>query len=239
MKVAFITGASRGIGAATAKAFAQKGYAVVINYIKNEKRAREVLSEIQPLSPFSCTIQGNVALMEDCRRMKDETIRLLGKVDVLVCNAGVERVKPFLDITADDINHIIGTNLLGVIHTVHAFLPSLIEQNGSIVNVSSVWGISGGSCEVLYSASKAGVIGFTKALSKEVGSRVRVSVICPGAIDTEMSNEIATAEENQKLAAEIPQGRFGTAAEVAEGIVYLAEATYVNGSMLTLDGGWN
>lgn len=240
-KSVMITGSSRGIGAETAKLFAEKGYNVLINYNSSFENAVRVKEEINKKFPnviaeiFNC----DVSNFEKCKEMANYAISIFGKIDVLVANAGVAQYKPLIDTTEADYDSIMNINLKGVYNSIMSALPNMLSNKaGKIVSVSSIWGVSGGSCEAIYSASKAGVIGLCKALAKEVGpSNILVNCVAPGAIETEMNNDL-TEEERNEFSSQICLGRFGTAKEVASSILFLAENSYITGQVLIVDGGF-
>lgn len=230
MKQVLITGGVRGIGLATARAFAQRGYAVAVCYSSDEEGAAKAREE-----GFR-VIKADVSKEEDVSAMFKEC----GTVDILVNNAGMSLVKLLQDTTLEEWNRLFSVNVTGAfLCSKYALNGMLKKQSGAIVNVSSIWGEVGGSLEVAYSASKAALIGFTKAMSKEVGySGVRVNAVTPGVIDTKM-NSCFKKEELDALYESIPAGRAGKAEEVAEAIVALAENEYVNGAVLSINGGMN
>lgn len=226
MKKVLITGGSRGIGAAMARLFAENGYSVFITYKKNHAAASAVGA-----AAFCADVT-------DFRAMHD-VIEKTGGVDVLINNAGIAEQKLFSDITPEDWARMIGVNLTGVYNCCHAALPYMIrKKSGCIINVSSMWGICGASCEVHYSAAKAGVIGLTKALAKEVApSGITVNCIAPGAVDTDM-NKILDPEDIELLKEETPLGRLGTPEEIAKCALYLAEnGGFMTGQVLSPNGG--
>ncbi|MBQ9081072.1 MAG: SDR family oxidoreductase [Clostridia bacterium] len=229
MKQVFITGGVRGIGLATARLFAEKGYAVTVCYSSDEEGAKKARDE-----GFR-VIKADVSKEEDVRRIFEE----IGNVDVLVNNAGVSLVKQIQDTTLEEWNRVFSVNVTGAFLCSSYALKGMLKKGGGcIINVSSVWGVVGGSCEVAYSSSKAALIGFTKALSKEVGySGVRVNCVAPGAIDTKM-NGCFSKEELSSLAEEIPAGRLGKAEEVAKAVYALCENEYIHGQILGVDGGF-
>lgn len=236
MKTALITGGSRGIGAACAALFAKNGYRVAVVYRNSTDKAKAVVSGLEGLgSLYRCDIGNSAEVAEMSRKVLDD----FGHVDVLVNNAGISRTGLLHEMDDDSWNEILRCNLTGMFYVTRAFLPSMIhEKSGSIVNISSVWGISGASCEVAYSASKAGVIGFTKALAKEVGpSNIRVNCIAPGVIDTEMNSHLSP-EDFDSLRDETPLCRIGTPAEVAEAVYSVAAAGFVTGQVIAVDGGF-
>lgn len=230
MRNVLITGASRGIGAATARAFAEHGDRVIINYNKSRKEAESLAAEIGGIA-----ICADVSNPDAVSKMVDEA----GNIDVLINNAGVYGFHMLDAMTDDEWGRIIGVNLNSVFYCTRAVLPQMIRRkSGVIVNVSSMWGICGASCEVAYSTAKAGVIGFTKALAKEVGpSGIRVNCVAPGVIDTDM-NKCLDADAKAALCEETPLGRFGTPEEIANSIVFLAdENSFITGQVLSPNGG--
>lgn len=230
MRNVLITGASRGIGAETARAFARLGDRVFINYNKSEAEAKKLADELGGVA-----VKADVSSSAEVKKMIDE----IGRVDVLVNNAGICGFHMLDAMTDDEWQKIIDVNLSSVFYCSRAVLPQMISRKcGAIINISSMWGICGASCEVAYSASKAGVIGLTKALSKEVGpSGIRVNCVAPGAIDTDM-NKMLDSEAREAICDETPLGRFGTPKEVAEAIVFLAnENSFITGEVLNLSGG--
>lgn len=241
-KSVIVTGASRGIGAQIAKDFAKEGYNVLINYNNSEKQAIEVKKEINKNFPnviaeiYKC----DVSCLEECERMADFAISIFGKIDVLVANAGVAQIKPLIDVSEGDINKLIGVNLLGVVNACKAASGNMISNMfGKIITISSMWGLSGSSCEVLYSAAKAGVIGLTKALSKELGpSNITVNCICPGLINTEMNSSLSK-EVVDEIVSSISLGRIGQPKDISNVALFLAsdKASYVTGATIQVDGG--
>lgn len=241
MKTALITGASRGIGAACAIALAKDGYNIVINYRTSEQKANELCKIIaDSYCVDAMCIGADVADKSAVDSMVADINKKFGGIDVLINNAGVSLIKLFTDTMPDEWNNVISANLSSVYNTCHAVLPDMIKNHsGCIVNISSMWGQVGASCEVAYSASKAGVIGLTKALAKEVApSGVRVNCIAPGVISTDMMNDIDD-EARQMLVDEIPLCGFGTAKNVADAVSFLVSqrAEYITGQVLGVNGG--
>lgn len=239
-KNVLITGASRGIGKAIAIRFAKEGWNVSINCQKSQDQLEETEKEILALHTNCFSFLGDVSSYKVCKRMVEESKSRFGEVDVLVNNAGISHIGLFQDMKPEEWNRILQVNLNSVINCSQLVLPDMIARKaGSIINISSVWGIAGASCETVYSASKGGVNAFTKALAREVGpSLVRVNAIACGAIDTEM-NQFLDQEERQMLIEEIPVSRMGTGKEVADLAYYLAEGNeYLTGQIISLDGGW-
>lgn len=239
-KAVLITGASRGIGAATAALFAKNGYRVAINYHQQQQRAEQLAAQLRQQGATVITVPGDVASPEQAKAVVDLAEVQLGGLSVLVNNAGIAQQKLITDITNSDYDRMLGVNLNGVFYCCRAAAEYMLRQHaGSIVNVSSVWGVQGACMETHYSAAKAGVAGFTKALAKELGpSNIRVNCVAPGVIQTEM-NANFSAEELAALADQTPLCRLGTADEVAEAIYFLAEkGSFITGQILGVDGGF-
>ena len=231
-----ISGGDRGIGAAAAQAFYAAGYRVAVLYHQNAEAA----ARLEKALPGCTVVQCDVASRASCELAFHTVEQALGHVDVLVCNAGIAQQKLFTDITPEEWQRMLDVNLSGAFHLCQLALPGMIHRKaGRILTVSSMWGQTGGSCEVHYSAAKAGLIGLTKALAKEEGpSGVTVNCVAPGVIDTDMMAAF-TAEDKAALAEETPVGRMGSAAEVAALLVYLAgeNAGYITGQVFGVNGG--
>lgn len=230
MNTILITGGVRGIGKSIALAFLKKGYHVCAVYSKDEQSAKEV--EALGVETFRADVS-----------KEDEVVALfkqVGKVDVLVNNAGVSLIKQIQDVSYAEYQRVMDVNVGGAFLCAREAAKGMIDrQSGLIVNISSVWGEVGGSCESVYSAAKAALLGFTKALAKELGwSKVRVNSVSPGVIDTPMNSHF-TAEEMSLLRDEIPMGRIGTGDDVANAVVYLAENEYVTGINISVNGGFS
>lgn len=241
MKTILITGASSGIGSATAILFAQKGYRVIINYFRS-KEAAEILCASLNESGYQCmALQADVSDRAQVDAMFSEAQRQFGGVDILVNNAGIASQKLFSDISAADWDRMLSVNLTGVFNCCQAALPYMIRKKaGNIVNVSSVWGQTGASCEVHYSAAKAGVIGLTKALAKEVGpSDIRVNCVAPGVVSTRMNSSLSIQDLSQ-LTNETPLGRIADAGEIAKTIYFLTSsyASFITGQVISPNGGF-
>ncbi len=240
-KVAFITGASRGIGAATALYFAKCGYDVAVNYLNSKEQAEQVVSQIKALGKNAIALCGDVSDKSQVHNMIAECNKALGTISVLVNNAGIAEQKLFSDIKEAAFKKMFSVNVDGVYNTIHEVLPQMIhEKRGSIVNVSSMWGVTGASCEVHYSAAKSAVIGLTKALSQELApSAIRVNCVAPGLIDTDMNKNL-TQEELDAVIEEIPLGKIGKAEDVAKAIFFLADdemSPFTTGAVLNVNGG--
>ena len=231
-----ISGGDRGIGAAAARAFAQAGYQVAILYHRDAAAAAALEQQL----PGCIAVQCDVGSRASCELAFHAVEQALGRVDVLVCNAGIAQQKLFTDITPEEWQRMLDVNLSGAFHLCQLALPGMIRRKaGRILTVSSMWGQTGGSCEVHYSAAKAGLIGLTKALAKEEGpSGITVNCVAPGVIETDMMAAF-TAEDKAALAEETPVGRLGTADEVAKLLVYLAgeDAGYITGQVFGVNGG--
>ena len=236
-----ITGASRGIGAACARRFARDGWKVAVHYYKSEAEALALAEELRAAGAEAVPVRGDLSDPAQAARAVEMAQAALGHLDALVCNAGVALpVQLLTDTTDDQWRRVMGTDLDGVFFTLRAAIPGMVSRKrGAIVTISSMWGVTGGSCEAPYSAAKAGVIGLTKALAKELGpSGIRVNCVAPGAIETDMT-AFLTPEDRAALADEAPLGRMGTPEEVAEAVRFLAgeEARFITGQVLRVDGG--
>lgn len=241
MKTVIITGASRGIGAQTARLFAQNGYGVVINYNKNRVAAEKLQAELRGDGLCAEIFGADVADAAQCKKLAEFAAEKFKKIDVLVNNAGIAQIKPFTDLTENDFDTMMGVNFKGVYNMCKAVAPYMISaQKGAIVNISSVWGESGSSCETIYCASKAAVSGFTKALAKELGpSQITVNCVAPGLIDTQMNGDL-TEEVIKGIVDETPLMRIGKPSDVANAVLFLADerSSFITGQVLDCDGGW-
>ena len=239
MKTALITGGTKGIGKAIAFEFLQRGYEVVINYSSDESSALATQSEFNMLGYCPVLMRADVSDEAQVEDMFSEIFRLYDKLDVLVNNAGISRVNVIQDTSAAEWDRVFAVNTRGVFLCSRAVADRMIGAGGvAIINIASIWGEVGASCEVAYSASKAAVIGFTKALAKELApSNVRVNCVSPGVIDTEMNSHL-TSDELEDLIEQIPAGRIGTGEDVAAAVAFLAEAPYVTGEVLSVGGGF-
>ena len=236
-----ITGASRGIGAACARRFARDGWRVAVHYYKSEPEALALAEELRAAGNEAVPVRGDLSDSAQAARAVEAAQAALGHLDALVCNAGVALpVQLLTDTTDGQWRRVMGTDLDGVFYTLRAAIPDMVSRKaGAIVTISSMWGVTGGSCEAPYSAAKAGVIGLTKALAKELGpSGIRVNCVAPGAIRTDMT-AFLTEEDRAALAGETPLGRMGDPEEVAEAVRFLAgeESRFITGQVLRVDGG--
>lgn len=236
-----ITGASRGIGAAAAMKFAKMGMNVVIHYSQSHEKANNVARQCLQYGGKVLTAAADVKDKKQLERMKEKLQKHQMLPDILVNNAGVSAVGPLNDVSEALWDEVMDTNLKGLFLCTQTFMPYMIEQKyGRIINVSSIWGINGASCEVVYSASKGGVNAFTKALAKELApSNVTVNAVAPGVVDTEMMAGFDSSEQIQ-LQQEIPAGRFAQPAEIASLIYFIAlpESGYITGQIISPNGGW-
>lgn len=237
-RIAMITGASGGIGSAVARKFADVGYALVLVYRNNREAVERLVSSLPSGTDYVC-VPCNLNDPSSVSVLVDETHRRLGTVSVLVNCAGVALPqKLFSDTTDDEYERIFDVNVLGAMRLTRLLSDDLRKQHGSIVNLSSMWGVVGASCEVLYSASKAAIIGFTKALAKELApSDVTVNCVAPGFIPTAMNAHLSP-EDVETFRMETPLNRLGTPEDVADAVYYLAQARFVTGQILCCDGGY-
>ena len=240
-KTVLVTGASRGIGRECAKAFAREGFNVLINYHKSGDAANALKRELCEMGVRTEAFCADVSDTSEVERMFERIETCFGGVDVLVNNAGVAHTALFSDVSDAQRDRIFGVNVFGAFNCVRAALPYMIhEKSGSIINISSIWGVSGASCEVHYSASKAALIGFTRALSKELApSGIRVNCVAPGVIDTDM-NAALDGNVRAQLCEDTPLGRLGTPEEAANAVLFLASdrASFITGQTITVDGGF-
>lgn len=238
-KVVLVTGGSRGIGAAIVKYLSENGYQVILNYNKSEVAAIEIKEKLKEKNINIDIIKTDVSNKEDVDYMVKEIIKKHHKIDVLINNAGISQEKLFLDTTKEDWDNIININLNSVYNCAKAVLPNMLERKvGCIINISSIWGVTGASCEVAYSTTKAAINGFTKALAKEMGlSNIRVNSIAPGIIDTDMNKNLNSHELNV-IKEQIPLNRIGNPEDVARCVRWLIEDEYTTGQVIGINGGW-
>ena len=240
-KTVLTTGGSRGIGAAAVRAFAQAGYAVALNYCRSRDAALRLAEELTAQGHTVLPVQADVSDPDQVRHMVDNVLDNFCQLDILICNAGTAWRGLLCDLTDQDWHRLRGTDLDGVLYCCRAVYRHMVSRKqGRILTVSSMWGRSGASCEAAYSAAKAGVIGLTQALARELGpSGITVNCVAPGVIDTEM-NAGLTPEDLQALSEETPLGRLGTPEDVARALLFLAspEAGFLTGQVLGVDGGY-
>ncbi len=239
-KVVLVTGASRGIGKAIAVKFAKKGYNVVISCAHRESELLQTKKEIEGYQVSCLAFLGDMGSLTDCEEMFRQIRKQFGTLDVLVNNAGISYVGLLQEMSAENWDRILRTNLTSVFNCCKLAIPMMLANGGGkIVNISSVWGVAGASCEVAYSATKGGINAFTKALAKELApSNIQVNAVACGAIDTEM-NQWLEEDELIHLVEEIPAGRLGRAEEVADFVYHLGyKGSYLTGQIIGMDGGW-
>lgn len=241
MQNVLITGASKGIGKATAIAFAKAGYNVIINYNNSIVEALVLEKELKDSRFSATTYRADVSNFDEVAKMINFCEEKYDHIDVLVNNAGIAQQKLFTDLAKEDWQNMMAVDLDGVFNTCRLVLPKMISRhNGKIVNISSIWGLCGASCEVAYSAAKAGVIGLTKALAKEVGpSNITVNAVAPGCIDTKMNSNLSD-ETKMELCDETPLCRFGSPEDIANTVLFLASpsADFITGQVISPNGGF-
>ena len=242
-RVAFITGGSRGIGKKVAEKFAKQGYNLVINYVSDNTNIQEITTEIKQNSSEKIEIlfcKGDVTSLASCEQMVNEAIEKFGKIDVLVNNAGITKDNLLMRMKEEEFDKVIQVNLKGTFNMTKTVTPYMMKKRyGKIVNISSVVGVSGNAGQCNYAASKAGIIGFTKSIAKELASRnILASCIAPGFIVTDMT-DVLSEKVKEEISNQIPLKKMGTAEEVANAVYFLAneENTYITGQVLHVDGG--
>lgn len=237
MKTVIVTGGSRGIGRAMAEKFAKENYNVLLNYNKSEYSALDTAKKYKNIEIF----KADVSNPKDVEAMINFAIEKFGKIDVLINNAGISSTSLLQDLSLDEWNNLFNVNVTGTFLTTKNVLPYMISQKaGKIINISSIWGIVGASMEVAYSASKAAIIGFTKALAKEVGpSGITVNAIAPGIVMTDMVSNL-TVKEFEEIRNEIPLEKIGETTDIANVAFFLAseDANYITGQVISPNGGW-
>lgn len=237
MKNVLVSGASGGIGGATARAFAERGDSVALGYNKNEERVKKLSAEINQRGR-AIAVQADLTSEAEVERMFVEAESALGEIDVLVNCAGISHMALLADMTLTEWNNVMSANLTSVFLCCKRALPAMVRKKaGCIINISSIWGEVGASCEAAYSASKAGILGLSKALAKECGpSGIRINCISPGLIETEM-NASLSQEDIRAFCAGLPLGRQGLPEEIAAAAVFLAESGYITGQNISVNGG--
>ncbi len=240
-KIVFVTGSGRGIGRAIALNFAKNGHPVVINSAHSEAHLLETKEAILACNVPCLSFLGDIKNYDVAANIFKETKEKLGSVDILINNAGISHIGIFQDMTPEEYKNIIDTNLLSAMNCSHLAIPDMVKyKSGKIINISSVWGAYGASCEVVYSASKGGLNTFTKALARELApSNIQVNAVACGLIDTDM-NKCFSEDDINAICEEIPAGRMGTPAEVASLVYELATGnhSYLTGQIINMDGGW-
>ena len=239
-KIIIVTGASKGIGREIAKQLAIKGNTIIANYNKSEKEILELKKELEEKNIKIEIFKADISKREEALKLVNYAIEKYKKIDVLINNAGISQIKEFTQITDEDWNNMINTNLNSVFYMSQEACKNMIHnKKGCIINISSIWGITGASCEVHYSVSKAGVDALTKALAKELGpSNIRVNSIAPGIINTEMNSHL-NKDEIECLKEEIPLERIGKTQDIERCVEWLIEDEYTTGQVISINGGWN
>lgn len=238
-KIIIVTGASKGIGKEIAKQLSKKGYTVIANYNKSEKEILELKEELQKINISIDIFKADLSKREDAQKLVEYTLNKYKKIDVLINNAGISQFKEFTQITDEDWNNMINTNLNSAFYMTQETSKDMIHnKNGCIINISSIWGLVGASCEVHYSVSKAGIDAMTKSLAKELGtSKIRVNSIAPGIINTEMNKNL-NKEDLENIKQEIPLEKIGEAIDIAKCVEWLIEDNYTTGQIISINGGW-
>lgn len=240
MKTVLVSGGARGIGRAIVKLAAKQGYAVAFTYKNSDEKAIELIAELAQDGCMVSAYKADSADKEALKRVVDAVKAEFGSIYALVNNAAESVIAPLTDMSDSEISRILAVNLEGAITLTKLVCPVMTSaREGRIINISSVWGVSGASCESVYSAAKGGLISFTKAMAKELApSAVTVNCVCPGVIDTDMNSHLS-AEDRRVLEEEIPMGRFGTPEEVAETVMFfISGADYITGQVICADGGF-
>ena len=237
MKTAIVFGGSKGIGAQIAREFANCGYFVVINYNSSKLAAEKLADELKN----AIAIKADVKNYKEVKKLADEVIMLKGQIDVAVVSSGISRKNLIIDTTEDEIKDVIDTNLIGTINAIKAVSESMLSNHkGKIITIASMWGEVGASMESIYSASKGGVIAFTKAMAKELGyNGINVNCISPGLIDTDMNKDLSK-EDIDSLIENTPSSRIGVPQDIAKAAIFLAsdDASYINGQVISINGGF-
>lgn len=238
-KVVVVTGGSRGIGTQIVKTLANENYKVILNYNNSKEQAEKIQQELLEQGNEIEIIKADVSKREETEKLIQFAINKFNKIDVLINNAGISQEGLFTDVTEEEWQKIINTNLNSVFYCNQQALKYMIpEQQGCIINISSIWGETGASCEVAYSTTKAAINGMTKALAKEVGpSNIRVNAIAPGIIDTDMNRNL-TNEELEPIKEQIPLNKIGKALDIAKCVKWLIEDEYTTGQIISINGGW-
>ena len=239
-KCALITGATRGIGKQIAITLAKQGYNIALNYRKENEELENTKKEIEKIGVQILAVKGDVANFEDCENFVKQVIERFGQIDVLVNNAGITKDMLLMRMKKEDFEQVIDTNLVGTFNVTKNVVPYMMKaRSGRIINISSVVGIAGNAGQTNYSASKAGIIGFTKSLAKEIASRnILVNAVAPGFIETNMT-DVLKDDVKQEIAKNIPLKRMGTAQDVANVVKFLAsdDSSYITGQVINVDGG--
>ena len=236
-KVAIVTGGSRGIGSEIVRELARNGFNVVLNYFHSEAESVKLKSEFNDKIEI---YKADVSNYNEVKNLIDFTINTYGQIDLLVNNAGIDLIKTINDTSESEFDIIMKTNLYSAFYTSKEVSKYMVSQKcGVIINISSIWGLIGASCEVAYSISKAGLDGLTKSLAKELGpSNIRVNSIAPGIIDTDMNSSLSQEDKNE-IINEVPLGKLGSTKDVAQEVINLWNSSYITGQVIQVNGGWN
>ena len=241
IRTALITGGTRGIGKQAVYALAQNGYRVAFCYKNNDDLAQKIVSDCQKKGYFVCGFKCDVSDFNAVKNLKKEVSNVFGQIDTIINNAGISHKNLFVDETPKTVADVLSVNFNSVFNVTNAFAPDLISQQfGRIINISSVFGVHGASCESIYSSAKSAIIGLTKSLAKEFGSsNITVNAIAPGLIDTDMNSDLSDAEKSEFLS-KLSIKRAGTVGEIADAICFLAsnKAAYITGQVLNINGGF-
>jgi 3-oxoacyl-[acyl-carrier protein] reductase len=242
-KVAVITGASRGIGEAIAVKLAEQGASIAFTFVSSEEKAKGLEERLQDLGVKAKAYKSNAGIFAECESMVNDTLKEFGTIDILVNNAGISKDNLLLRMTPEQWDDVMTTNLKSVFNmTKQVIKPMMKARKGSIINMSSIIGMRGNAGQSSYAASKAGIIGFTKSMAHELGSRnIRCNAIAPGFVETDMTHYLQEGEAAKTFLSKIPLGRFATASEIADSALYLASdmSSYVTGQVISICGGLN
>ena len=238
-RVATVTGVAKGIGSAIVKMMAKKGIKVIANYYKSEQKAIDLKNELLSKGIEIDIFKADVSKKEECNKLVQYTLNKYKKIDILVNNAGIDNYKLITEVTQEDWNQMLNTNLYSAFCMCQEVLPSMInEKEGNIINISSIWGLVGAAQEIVYSITKAGLDGLTKSLAKEVGpSNIRVNSIAPGCIDTDMNKDLSEEDIN-RIKDETPLEKIGRPEDIAKCVEWLIEDNFTTGQVISINGGW-
>ncbi len=239
-KVVLVTGAAKGIGAGIVKELAKEQYDIILNYNRSGDKANDIQRDLLEAGIKIEKFKADILDKSQVNNMLEFCLNRFGRIDILINNAGISQIKPFLDLTYDDWYNMININLNGLFNITKRVSEEMVRnKSGSIINISSIWGLVGASCEVHYSTAKAGVNGFTKALAKELApSNIRVNAIAPGIVNTDMTKNEIDPQYLKILETEIPLGRIGNTNDIVECVKWLIKDKYTTGQIISVNGGW-
>ncbi len=239
MKNIVVTGGSRGIGKCLVENFAKEGNNVILNYNKSKKQAEKIKAELAEKGIRIEIYKADVSKREDVNKLIKFAVKTMGSIDTLINNAGIAKLQMFQDVTEDDWNEIMDTNLKSVYYTIQGVLPEMLHNKvGCIINISSIWGITGASCEAVYAASKAGMDAITKSLAKELGpSNIRVNSIAPGVINTDM-NSVLDEKIKEEIKKETPLEKIGEPIDIYRCAKWIVEDEFTTGQVISVNGGY-